>query len=78
MSHMLDSGHSDGLELWLLCVAVDININIVQEDHIWSAKRKGVDFVDPTFVLMDYGIAVPCLLEDREQEQSEACPQAPP
>ncbi len=34
VSHMLDSGHSDGLELWLLCVAADINVNIVQEDHI--------------------------------------------
>ncbi len=77
VSHMLDSGHSDGLELWLLCVASDINVNIVQEDHIWSAKRSGVDFADPIFILTNYGMVVACLPEDREQEQGVTPPQAP-
>ncbi len=68
VSHMLESGHSDGLELWLLCVASDINVSIVQEDHIWLANRSGVDFADPTFILTDYSVVVACLPEDREQE----------
>ena len=37
--HMLDNGCADRLEVWLLCIAMNMNINVVQEDHIWSAMR---------------------------------------
>ncbi len=37
--HMVDDGRTDGLEVWLACLALNVNINIVQEDHIWSAMQ---------------------------------------
>ncbi len=35
--HMVDDGQADGLEVWLLCLALNVNINILQENQIWSA-----------------------------------------
>ena len=35
--HMVNDGLADRLEVWLLCLALNVNINIVQEDHIWSS-----------------------------------------
>ncbi len=37
--HMVDDGQADGLEVWLVCLALNVNINIIQEDHIWSAMQ---------------------------------------
>ncbi len=47
-----------------MCLALNMNINIIQEDHIWSAMHQGIDFKDLTFILSDYGVAILCLLEE--------------
>ncbi len=66
ITHMLETGQCNGLELWLCCVTANININIIQEDYTWSALHSGLNFTDPTFILMDYGFAILCLPEEDE------------
>ncbi len=66
VAHMLEEGWCNGLELWLYYVAANININIIQEDHTWSALYSGLNFADPIFILTDYGFAMPCLPEEDE------------
>ncbi len=71
VAHMLEEGWCDGLELWLFCMAANVNTNVIQEDHTWSALCSGLNFADPTFILTDYGIALLCLPEeDDAQEES--------
>ncbi len=52
-----------------MCLALNMNINIVQEDHIWSAMQRGMDFKDLTFILSDYGVAIPCLPEETSDSE---------
>ena len=66
VTHMLEEGWCDGLELWLCCVAANINLNIIQEDHTWSVLHSGLNFTNPMFILTDYGFAILCLPEEDE------------
>ena len=66
ITHMLEEGWCNGLELWLCCVAANVNINIIQEDHTWSALHSSLNFADPTFILTAYGFAIPYLPEEDE------------
>ena len=47
-SHLNRDGHADGLEILLALTALNVNINIITEDHIWSTFHSGVDLWDPT------------------------------
>ena len=55
LSHNGDGG---GLEILLCAMALDININVIQADSVWSAKLEGVDFWDPTVVWTASGAVV--------------------
>ncbi len=66
INHMMEIGQCNGLELWLCCVAANININIIQDNHTWSALHSELNFTDPTFTLMDYGYTILCLPEEDE------------
>ena len=44
------NGNGGGLEFLLSAMALDININVIEADSVWSAKLEGVDFQDPTVV----------------------------
>ncbi len=72
--HLLEEGILDGLEVWLLCLAANVQLNIVQEDYMWSSSQQGVNFAFPTFVLTSYGFTVLCLLEDDNPEVESALP----
>ncbi len=36
--HLLEDGISDGLKGWLLYLAANVQINILQEDHVWGSS----------------------------------------
>lgn len=64
---MLEGGHADGLEVWLACLSSNTFVNIMQEDSIWLSSCESVNFTFLTFVLSNYGLAVPCLPEEEGQ-----------
>ena len=75
--HLLEDGISDGLKVWLLCLAANVQINILQ-DHMWGSSQQGVDFAFLTFVLTSYGFAVPCLPKDDNMEAESMLPEQMP
>ncbi len=52
------NGNGRGLEFLLCAMALDININVIEADSVWSAKLDGVDFWDPTVVWTVSGAVV--------------------
>ncbi len=51
LEHLESGSPADGLEVLLTSIALDLNINIVQEDVVWSTSREGLDFSDPTIIV---------------------------
>ena len=69
---------ADGLEAWLVSVAMNTLLNIMLEDTIWSSSASGLDFQYYTLVFTSFGMAVLCLPEEQsnnkdpiEQQASE-------
>ncbi len=58
-SHLGDGGPADGLEVLLALLAIDIPINVIMRDTVWSTVKDGPDFHHSTVVLCSGG-AVPC------------------
>ena len=56
MSHLLNNGACDGLELWLVSVISRTPVNIVQEEIVLSTSSAGIDFVFLTIMLTAFGV----------------------
>ncbi len=69
--HLSSDSAADGLELWLALMAAKTPVNIVMEDTVWSLVRGGIDFTYPTYVLMAFGEALPCLPEQESDGEAE-------
>ncbi len=65
LEHLENGGPTDGLEVLLTSITLDLNINIVQVDVIWSTLREGLNFSDPTIIVAVAG-ALPCKYKDPE------------
>ncbi len=63
IKHLWADSTADGLEVWLSSLASGTTVNIVQEDHVWGSSCEGIDFSKLTYVLIGFGQAVSCLLE---------------
>ncbi len=63
MDHLLHDGPVDGLEILLVSLALNVMINVVLDDIVWSTNRKGIDFHCPTVLLSTVG-AYACILQD--------------
>ena len=61
--HLRRGGPADGLEILLISLALDVQINIVLEDIIWTSLTASVDFGKPTILISTAG-AYACLLCD--------------
>ncbi len=57
---------ADGLEILLTSLAINMHINVVLEDSIWSTGREGINFSYPTIVYTMAG-ALPCRVFDPEE-----------
>ena len=69
--HLDDHGPADGLEILLVSLALDTQINVILEDHVYSMARAGVDFDHPTVIITSAG-ARPCRPVDSEPYQADA------
>ena len=58
--HLLANGSSDSLELWMASMAMNIPINVVIEDSIWSTARDGVELAYTLLLLTTYNDAILC------------------
>ena len=56
----------DGLEVLLVSLALDIGINVMMENTVWSTLKSGIDFSYPTVVLVKDG-SIPCWLVESDQ-----------
>ncbi len=65
LEYLESGGHADGLEVLLVSVAMDININVIQDDVVWASSRGGIHFTDPMIVWIMVG-ALPCKYCDPE------------
>ena len=61
--HLEQDGPADGLEVLLVSVALDMVINIVLDDVVWTTSLCGVDFHNPT-VLVSTVVVYACVLHD--------------
>ncbi len=61
--HLQRGGSADGLEILLVSLALDVQINVVLEDIIWTSSTASVDFGKPTILISIAG-AYACLLHD--------------
>ncbi len=61
MEYLLCDGPADGLEVLLVSLALNVMINIVLDNIIWSTSKKGIDFHCPTVLLSTVG-AYTCIL----------------
>ncbi len=64
--HLGDEGLVDGLEVLLASIAIDVPINMIMHDTVWSTAKDGPDFHHPTVVLCQGG-AILCRLIDSDQ-----------
>ncbi len=64
--HLAEEGKADSLEVFLVLLALDIGINVMMENSVWSTLKSGIDFSYPTMVLVKDG-AIPCHLVDLDQ-----------
>ena len=60
LDHLLCDGPTDGLEVLLVSTALNVNINVVSDDVVWSSSHKGIDFSCLTVLLSTLGAYV-CL-----------------
>ena len=44
LDHLLHDRPIDGLEVLLVSIALNVNINVVLDDVVWSSSHKGIDF----------------------------------
>ncbi len=69
--HLEEEGMADGLEVWLVSLAMGTPINMVLEDVAWCSEALGIDFSYYTLILTSFGMAVLCLPEEQEQGQAD-------
>ena len=67
IAHLVEDGMANGLEVWLVGVAVNTPVNIVQEDTVWSSARSGLDFSFHTLVLTSFGMGYPACWRIRKK-----------
>ncbi len=63
MEHLLCDGPADGLEVLLVSLVLNVMINVVLDDIVWSTSKKGIDFHCPTVLLSTVG-AYACILQN--------------
>ncbi len=66
ISHLIDDGMANSLEVWLISLAMNTPINIVLKDVMWSTASTGIDFSFYMIILTLFGMAIPCLPEEPE------------
>ncbi len=70
-SHLVDDGMANSLQVWLVSLATNTPINIVLEDVVWSTASTGIDFLFYMIILISFGMVIPCLPEEPEQQQTQ-------
>ncbi len=76
LTHLEGDGQCDGLELWLIFMAMNKPINVVMEDAVWSTASEGVDILYLTIALVSTGDGIFCEQDDSEAElEAAALPQ---
>ena len=69
--HLSVGGMADGLEAWLVSVAINTPLNVVMEDTVWSLSISGIDFQYYTLVLTSFGMVVQCLPEENDKSADQ-------
>ncbi len=75
--HLMANGSSDGLELWMASMVMNIPINMVMEDSVWTTARDGVELAYTSLLLTSYNDAILCC-EVPNQDLSHEGAAAPP
>ena len=60
VSHLLNNGACDSLELWLVSAISGTPVSIVQEETVLSTSSAGIDFAFLTIMLTAFGVGVLC------------------
>ncbi len=62
-AHLLSGGSSDGPEVLAASVAMNIPINVVMDDAVWSTALDGVELAFPTILLSSYDAGFMCVAD---------------